>query len=1088
MARTVTLVRGLAVGATLLSLVPRVLPAQKAADPRATQAAQLPAAPSRPAAATLDAAALKGLKWRNIGPANHSGRIADFAVGRAPGVADALYAAMSIGGVWKTTDWGATWDPVFDSSNGMSSIGSVSVAPSNPNVVWVGTGEVDNRQSSYWGDGIYKSVDAGRTWKHMGLVETQHIGSIVIDPTNPDIVYVAALGHLWGANAERGVYKTTDGGETWSKILYVDEHTGASAIIMDPQDPHTLIAAMYQRQRTAWGYNGGGPGSAMYRTNDAGRTWHKLTKGLPEGPLGRIGLDVYRRDGRIVYAVVEADPPAGRGAGGLAPTGRVQGGIFRSTDRGDTWERVNTMNVRPSYFSLVRIDPNDPQHIYYGGSDFYTSHDGGRTFTDPGYGGQSLHPDQHALWIDPNDSNHLVSGNDGGVFFSHSAGQTWRFVDNLPTEQFYDVSVDMRDPYHVCGGLQDNGSWCTPSATKDIKGISRGDAYLVGGGDGYFVQIHPTDPNIVFAEQGGANVARYNRSTGEVQPVKPASGERPTRNSDTEEIGPFRGNWDSPMLLSSHDPKVLYVGMNKLFRTNDLGRTWTAISPDLTLKVNRDTLQMMGTRVPDNALSRHDGISTFSTLTAIGESPIDAKVMYTGSDDGQIQVTRDGGTTWKNVTGNIPGLPPVSWVSWVEPSKASLGRVYAAFDGHRSDDFHAHLYVSNDFGLTWRSITNGLPATPMDAIREHPRNPNLLFAGHARGMSVSIDGGENWASLNTNFPSVPVTAMVIHPRDNDLVVSTFGRSFWILDDLGALESLTPVVVASGDHVLAGKPGRLSSFYFGDGWFWAGYFVAPNPEYGAAISYWLSAPAKSVHIRITDASGKLLRTLEGPGQTGVNRIYWDMHMESAERVDPKELYNPVFRPPPEGPPVLPGNYTAVISVAGRGEMRSQLTVLADPLITISDADRQSRQKALLDIYAMERTWVTARDAMKTVTAQLATLRKQFAGTEGESRPAVPEELNHRLTTVSDSVRVAERLITSNLGVVSGLAKALSGYTGLPTESQMKSIGWAREDMNTGIAKVNALLQKDLPDLYAALQAGHVWPSPVRAIPIIPPPSH
>ncbi len=1058
MPRLATLVGALTVSAILSA--PRELPAQTGVVP---------------------AAALKGLKWRSIGPANHSGRIADFAVARAPGVPDALYAAISIGGVWKTTDWGATWEPVFDSANGMSSIGSVSVAPSNPNIVWVGTGEVDNRQSSYWGDGIYKSLDAGHTWKHMGLEESQHIGSIVIDPTNPDVVYVAALGHLWGANPERGVYKTTDGGKTWAKILYVDDHTGASQIIMDPQDPQTLIAAMYQRQRTAWGYNGGGPGSAMYRTNDGGRTWQKLTKGLPAGPLGRIGLDVYRRDGRIIYAVVEADPPSGRGEGGASPAQGVKGGIFRSTDRGDSWERVNTMNVRPSYFSLIRIDPNNPLRIYYGGSDFYTSTDGGKTFTDPGYGGQSLHPDQHALWIDPDDSQHLVSGNDGGVFFSHSAGKTWKFVENLPTAQFYDVSLDMRDPYHVCGGLQDNGSWCTPSATKDIKGISRGDAYLVGGGDGYFVQIHPTDPNIVYAEQGGANVARYNRATGEVQTVKPSSGERPSRSSDPEGGGEsLRGNWDSPMLLSSHDPNVLYVGMNKLFRTTDQGRTWAAISPDLTLNMNRDTLQIWGGRVPANALSRHDGASSFSTLTAIGESPVDAKVLYTGSDDGQLQVTRDGGVTWKNVTRNIPGLPPVSWVNWVEPSKSVVGRVYAAFDNHRSDDFKAHLYVSNDFGQTWTSITKGLPETPMNTIREHPRNPNLLFVGHARGMSVSIDGGANWTSLNTNFPSVPVMALAIQPRDNDLVAATFGRSFWILDDLGALESLTPAVVAAGDDALAGKPGRLSSFYYGDGWFLAGHYVAPNPEYGAAISYWLSAPAKNAQIRITDASGKLLRTIDGSAEAGLNRVYWDLHMQSAEKVDPNEPYNPVFRPPPEGPAVLPGKYMATISVAGRGDLQSPVTVLADPSITISDADRQTRHNAELELYEMQKTWIAAQDAVNSVSEQMATLRKQLARPAGDTRAAIPGDVDHRVTAMSDSVRAASRLIASNLGTVNGLAKAIAGYTGVPTKSQTQAIGWAREDMTSGIARVNALLQKELPELYAALQARSLWPSPVPVI--------
>jgi photosystem II stability/assembly factor-like uncharacterized protein len=1037
-------------------------------------------AASAAAQGTFDAAKLKGLEWRNVGPANHSGRIADLAVARAPGIPDALYVAEANGGVWKTTDWGATWDPVFDSAHGMGSIGSVTVAPSNPNVVWVGTGEVDNRQSSYWGDGIYKSVDAGRTWKHMGLEATQHIGRIIVDPTNPDIVYVAALGHLWGSNPERGVYKTTDGGATWNKVLYVDENTGASTMVMDPHDPQTLIVAMYERQRKAWGYNGGGTGSGIFRTNDGGRTWTRLTNGLPSGPLGRIGLDIYKRDGRIIYATIEADPPGGRGA---EPIAHPKGGIYRTTDRGDSWEQVNTLTVRPSYFSLIRIDPNDPQRIYDGGTDFMTSSDGGRTFVDPGYGGQELHPDQHALWIDPDNSNHLIAGNDGGVYFSYSAGKTWKFVDNIPTAEFYDVSADMRDPYYICGGLQDNGSWCTATATRDVKGITRGDAYLVGGGDGYFVQIHPTDPNIIFAEQGGGSVARFNRAAAEAQSVRPVSDQRPTPGAQGGGTGALRGNWDAPILMSSFDPRTVYVGMNKLMRTRDLGVTWTAISPDLTYNVNRDTLEMMGSRVPRNALSRNDGISTFSTLTAIAESPLNQNVLYTGSDDGQVQVTRDGGTTWKNVSLNIPGVPRFTWVSWVAASKASPGRVYVAFDGHRNDDFHPYLYVSNDFGGTWRAITNGLPSTVVNAICEDPTNTNLLFVGTARGVDMSVNSGGEWVSLNTNLPSIPVDAVIIHPRDHDLIIATHGRSFWILDDIRPLEELTSERVASGDHALPGKPGRLTSFWFGDGWFLAGHYEAPNPPYGADIAYWLGAAAKSVQVRVMDGSGTLVRTLDAPGEAGVNRVYWDLHYEPAEKPDPKEPYNAVFRPPPEGPPVLPGAYTAVIAVPGRGELKVPVTVLADPKTTISEADRKTRQAALMRLYAMEKTLVTARGTDSVLEAQMVTLKKALGGASaGGSGAAAPEDARREAKAVADSVSAAGRAIASNLGTASQLARSISGFTGLPTPSQTRSIGWAHDDLVANIGKLNRLLQKEIPELYASLRSRNVWPSPVRAIPL------
>jgi photosystem II stability/assembly factor-like uncharacterized protein len=919
----------------------------------------------------------------------------------------------------------------------------------------------------------------------MGLKETRHIGRIVIHPTNPDIVYVAAVGHLWGPNPERGVFRTVDGGMTWEKVLSVDENTGATDLVMDPQDPQTLFAAMYQRQRKSWGMNGGGLGSGLYRTNNGGRTWTKLTNGLPAGELGRIGLDIYKRDGRIIYAVVEADAQAGFPGGGDVVTRAGQkGGIYRSIDRGESWEQMNPVNVRPMYFSQIRIDPNDPQRIYYGGTSIMTSHDGGRTFSDPGYGGQGVHPDQHALWIDPDNSNNLVLGNDGGVFLSYNRGQTWRFIENLPLGQFYEVDADMRDPYHICGGLQDNGSWCIPSATRDIKGISRRDAYLVGGGDGYYVRIDQADPTTFYVEQGGASIKRFNFATGETQEIQPVALEKPKRNERGEEIGALRGNWNAPIVMSSFDPKTIYVGMNVVFRSRDRGVTWTAISPDLTLAVNRDTLQLMGARVGRNALSRHDGVSTFSTLTALSESSLDRNVLYSGSDDGQVQVTRDGGTTWKNVTDRFIGLPRLSYVSRVVASRHVPGRVYATFDNHRSDDYRPYVYVSNDYGQTWRAITRGLPETSVYAIQEHPRIQNLVFLGHERGVHVSIDGGENWVSLNTNLPTVPVASLLVHARDDDLVAATFGRAFWVLNDLGPLEALASQGVAGGDRVLPGKPGRVFNFHHYDGWFWAGYFSAPNPEYGAAISYWLAEPAKEVRIRVVDASGAVLKTLDGSAQPGINRIYWDLRSEPTQKPDPKEPYNPVFRPPPVGPPVLPGTYTAVISVDGKRELRSQLTVKGDPLVEISNTELTARHAVIQELYAMQKSGVAAQDAVRPLSAQLGALKTQLAAKNLEGGSAAPDDLRARLTAVADSVDGVDRAIGRDIGSANRLVEAISGYTGQATQGQARQIAWAHESLNANITRLNGLLQKSIPDLYSALQARNVWPSTVRAIPLPP----
>ena len=972
----------------------------------------------------VDPSLLAGARWRSIGPANTGGRVDDFAVARVPGAPDAIYVATASGGVFKSTNQGTTWAPVFDRVDAMMSIGDVTVAPSNASTVWVGTGEANNRQSSSWGDGVYKSTDGGRVWKAMGLKETRHIGRIVIHPANANVVYVAAVGHLWGSNPERGVFKTIDGGQHWNKVLFVDEHTGATDIVMDPQDPETLYAATYQRQRKTWGFNGGGAGSGIYRTRDGGTTWTKLVNGLPKGDKGRIGLDLFYGDPRVVYAVVEA---AGR-----------ESGVYRSMDRGDTWEQTSTLNPRPMYYSQIRLDPKDRNRVYLLGSNrgFYVSDDGGREFRDVF---STVHSEDHALWVDPDDTNHLIVGGDGGVSISWDRGVTWLFRDNLPIGQFYEIAADMEDPYTVCGGLQDNGHWCIPSATRLRTGISNRDGYNIGSGDGFYARIDPTDSHTVVVESQEGRANRVNLATLERQAIAPVSPERLKKGARE------RWNWNTPIVMSSSDPKVLYMGSNVVFRSADRGVTWRAISPDLTADLDRETLTMMGAAVPERALSRHDGQTSFSTLTAIAESPLDAKVLYTGSDDGQLHVTRNAGEKWSNVAGRVPGLPPRTYVSSVLASRHTAGRVYATFDGHYNDDYRAYVYVSDDFGQTWRSITAGLPEASMHKVREHARNARLLFVGHERGLHVSIDGGAAWSSLALNMPGVPVDDLLVHPRDNDLVVGTHGRSIWILDDIAWLEALTPEVVRSDAYLVPPGRARLLSLYSPQAWYGAGQFFAPNPEFGAGIRYFLhEASRDEVEILVSDATGHTMRTLRGSGRAGLNQVSWDLRMEPPIADGARDNPAPAAGPgaPPQGPLVVPGTYTVTIR-AGERALNGAIRVDGDPRVTFPDADRQARQAALINLYDLQKTLAAARTASRFAITRLDALKRA----------------DNSEKSLQTRVSQLQAEITAELTTASALSRAIEGYSGLPTADQRRQIDWVFHDVSTTVEMLNALLRND-----------------------------
>ncbi|MCH7565023.1 MAG: glycosyl hydrolase [Gemmatimonadetes bacterium] len=1054
-----------------------------------------PAAHAQDGGSSLEAAVAK-LEWRNIGPTIMGGRVADLAVVESnPSI---FYVGTATGGVWKTVNHGTTFEPIFDHAE-TSSVGDVTLAPSNPNIVWVGTGEPQNRQSSPWGNGVYKSMDAGRTWSHMGLTETHHISKIRIHPRDPDVVYVAAVGHLWGSNPERGVYKTTDGGETWELVLFIDEHTGAIDLVMDPGDPNTLFAAMYQRQRTGWGFNGGGPGSGIYRTTNGGSSWSELTNGLPQGDMGRIGLDIYRGDGNLVFAIVEADArAAGRGgrgggrgrAGGGGGGGARQTGVYKSTDRGETWEQVSTTNNRPMYYSMIRIDPNDPDRIYTGGSSLYKSVDGGRTFTPDA--ARNVHSDHHALWVDPANSDHLILAGDGGVSISWDRSDTWRQLRNIPIAQFYQIGVDMRDPYHVCGGLQDNGSWCAPSDTWSNKGIRPRDWYNVGSGDGFYTVMHPTEANIMLAESQGGNLTRVDLVTGERARIRPAA-----RPQDGETERTLRWNWDAPVLISKHDPNTIYFGSNILFKSTDLGQSWREISGDLTHAIDRGTLEIMGVMGDNPMMSPHDGTSSYGNLKTLAESPIDPDLLYTGSDDGRVHVTRDGGITWTDLTGNFPGLPERTYVSRLVASHADESTVYATFDGHRNDDFAPHVYVSSNFGQSWRAIVDGLPQTSVNVIVQHPRNPDLLFVGNEVGVYFSIDGGDGWTRLKNNLPTVPVDDIAIQLRENDLVLGTHGRGIYIMPDITPLERLTADVLASETHLFPVRRATSYNEYRPQGWA-PGIYESPNPPQGALIRYYLryaltgaeviaeeSGPngdggtiapvgSTSAQITILDGSGEVVRELEGPGDAGIQQVLWDLRFtppyEAVDQQGGGRGGGGGFRSgPPRGPKVLPGTYTVRLVAAGNVQETS-VEVRLDPRIVISQADLMARQDLLMSAYELAKPSYEAGQAVQRLTRQLADMRSLL-----DSQESAPEEVTQAVDEVRDEVRELSRDLTRARGGARGTG-SVEGSTSRPSADQEWQLERAWNALPDLITRINALITERLPEINALLNEHGIRPDP------------
>jgi photosystem II stability/assembly factor-like uncharacterized protein len=831
------------------------------ATPLGLVASPAAAAPAARGAPTPDTVIARGLTFRGIGPALMGGRIVDIAVAQNPPavrggqLGTVVYIAAATGGVWKSTNAGTSWQNVSDSI-GSPSYGTVAVAPSNSEIVWIGTGEANNMRSSSWGIGVFKSIDGGRTWSEPMLPTSQHIGRIVIDPRNPDVVYVAAVGPLWAPGGERGLYKTTDGGRTWAKTAPSSQYTGFTDVVMDPANPDVLYAAALMRERRAYSFLPAGPESAIYKTADAGRTWTKLTNGLPTtGDIGRIGIDVCRSRPFTLYAVVHARSD--------------QNGIYRSDDAGATWRNVSTNNGTAWYYGQIRCDPTNPERVYQLNVGSRQSEDGGRTWTT--FGGNGVHSDHHALWINPENADHLIMGNDGGLDISWDRGRSWDFIESIPLAQFYAISVDDAQPfYNVYGGLQDNSSYGGPNQTRNSFGPTNADWFRLAGGDGFYSVTDPVDHNIVYAESQNGNISRYDARTGQSKGIRPTP-----KPGETH-----RYNWSAPIVPSRHVPGVVYFGANYVFRSPDRGDSWETISPDVTRRLDRNALPMRGAIPAADALGRHEGTANIGNISTLEESPARAGVLAAGTDDGVISVTRDGGKTWTR-TEHFPGVPDTTYVSRVTWSKAAEGTLYATFDGHRSNDFKPYVLKSTNYGQTWVSIAGDLPSGgATQVIREHPRQPNLLFVGTEFGVWFTIDRGTHWTRLESGLPVSPVHDLVIQSRENDLVIGTHGRGIFILDDLSALEHLARAKQASTAYLypvqdaLQFQPNGSRSSGMG-----SSGFSGRNPTPGANIAYLVNElPADTrATLSIVDLSGTVIRELPFNRAPGLHRPVWDMRV-------------------------------------------------------------------------------------------------------------------------------------------------------------------------------------------------------------------
>lgn len=1054
----------------------------------------------------LSAETLAGLELRSIGPALTSGRIIDVAID--PRDTATWFVAVASGGVWKTTNAGTTFEPTFD-GEGSYSIGCVTIDPNDSNVVWVGSGENNSQRSVGYGDGVYKSTDAGKSWTKMGLEKSEHVGRIVVDPRDSRVVYVAAQGPLWAPGGDRGLYKTTDGGASWQKVLEISENTGVSDLVYDPRNPDVLIASAYQRRRHVWTLIDGGPEGGLHKSTDAGKTWRKLSSGLPKGDIGRIGLAISPPNPDVVYAIVEA---AGE-----------DGGFFRSTDRGESWEkRGDYVSGSPQYYQEIIADPENADLVYSNDVWIRVTRDGGKTFSRLPGEEWSKHVDNHSIWIDPRDPEHLIAGCDGGLYESFDRGLTWRFFANLPVTQFYKVAVDNALPfYNVYGGTQDNFSLGGASRTATAHGITNDDWYITLGGDGFQSQVDPEDPNTVYSQAQNGELARFDKVSGEVVDIKPQAGPADL---------PLRWNWDAPLLISPHSHTRLYFAANVLYRSDDRGSSWKAVSGDLTRQIDRNQLEVMGEVWSIDAVAKNNSTSFYGNLVALDESPLVEGLLYAGTDDGLVQVSANGGGEWRKLE-SFPGVPANTYVNDLAASPHAADTVYAAFNNHKNGDFKPYLLKSTDRGTSWRSIASDLPERgSVYAVVEDHVKPDLLFVGTEFGVYFSADGGGRWIELTGGMPTIAVRDLAIQKRENDLVVGTFGRGFYVLDDYSALRGLSEerlgetallFSVRAAWMFIPAKPlGLAGKAFQGDA-----FYTAANPPHGAVFTYYLKeglttlekARQKSekekkekgekiayppwddlraeereedpaILLIVRDSEGNVVRRLEGPSAAGFHRVAWDFRYPLTSPISLEPPRPNRFSDPPAGSLAAPGTYTVELAQRVDGKVSALAgpqSFTTKPLGTARLAHEGSAAIIAFQkkVGKLQRALFGSVEAAGEAAARITHLKKAIDAT-----PAAPPELGDRARALESRLKDLQEKLTGD-EVIGGhneptppsiterIQRVIEGFissTAAPTATQEDAYRIAGEAFEGVLAELTRLVETDLEQLENDLEAaGGPW---------------
>lgn len=1048
-----------------------------------------------------------GLKFRNVGPAITSGRISDFAVN--PDNPKEYYVATSAGGVWKTINGGTTYQPLFD-AQGSYSIGVVELDPNNPNVIWVGTGENNNQRSVAYGDGVYKSEDGGKSWKNVGLKTSEHIGKIVIDPRNSNVVYVAAIGPLWKEGGERGLYKTSDGGKTWKAVLTVDAHTGINEIVIDPRNPDVLYAAAHQRRRHVFTYIGGGPSSGLYKSTDAGESWVEINSGLPKVDIGRIGLAISPADPEIIYAIVEA--------------AQGKGGFFKSTDRGASWSKQGGYATSGNYYQEIVPDPIDPDKIYAMDTWLHFSVDGGKTFKV--LGEDTKHVDNHCMWIDPTDTDHFLVGCDGGIYESFDAAKTWHYKPNLPVTQFYKVALDNDLPfYNIYGGTQDNFSMGGPSRTISANGIPNSDWFMTHGGDGFESQVDPKNPDIVYAQSQYGFLVRYDRKSGEEVGIKPKE-----RKGEAQ----YRWNWDAPLAVSTHKDGRIYFAANKLFKSNDRGNSWEVISDDLTQSLNRNELAVMGRVWGPDAVMKNASTSPYGTIVAFSESPKKESLLYVGTDDGLIQVTEDGGKNWRKTT-QISGVPARTYVNAIWASQHDENVVYAAFNHHKYGDFKPYVFKSSDKGRSWSKVAGNLPERgSVYCIAEDHVDKNLLFVGTEFGVFFTIDGGKEWKQLKAGVPTVAIRDIAIHQREDDLVLGSFGRGFFVLDDYSSLRDLKGAIGNGGQLFAVRDPllyeqkaplGLPGKSFQGDA-----YYTGENLPSVAMFTYYLKDAPKTLEaerlerekdakkenkngrypsykeleeekkedkpyllFNITDAQGKLIKKIKTDIGKGINRIQWDLRYPSENPISlsAPSFYNP-FAGKDEGTLVLPGKYAVTMSKVIRGISTQVGDAVSFEVKSLNNnvlpaADRVAKVAFQRKVNNLSRSLQGAQRTIGEVKSQLRHLEKASWQVELSQDKIAP-----KITAIERKLEAIEVLLNSDpiastldkdvpptVGTRVGIMVFEQYYsTAAPTTTHLKNYEIAVAEFKPLLDDLKSLVTKDLQVLQDELEKAGAPYTPYR----------